>query len=170
MWIIKNNHSKDWIMGSMIMPGNLGDHISFRSKAARQYGLLVTLWYLLKECLADGMITVACNSKSVLDQLQKQKQINPFAAHADLLRMCQNIIKTLSCKIRFKHVKGHQDSGHPTVLSSEAWLNIKANLSAKSHINLTLPDMAPCQKLYPTFIYSIYKVSCKNFKISCNLQ
>jgi len=53
----------------MIAPGTPGDHNSIHSEAAGQYNILATLWYLLKEYLVDGTITVACNGKSDLDQL-----------------------------------------------------------------------------------------------------
>jgi len=74
---------------------------------------------------------VACNGRSVLDQLQSKKSIDPFVAHTDLLRSCCNIATQLQCQVQFIHVKGHQDNGLPTVLSREVWLNIKADLAAK---------------------------------------
>jgi len=40
----------------------------------------------------------------------------------------------LPWKIDFQHIKGHQDKGHPMVLSRKAWLNIKADLLAKACI------------------------------------
>jgi len=54
----------------------------------------------------------------------------------------------MACNIKVIHVKGCQDKGYPTVLSREAWLNIEADLVAKSHsisnntpkyLNLPLP-------------------------------
>jgi len=44
------------IEGSMLTPGNMGD-----SKAAGLYGLLITMWYLLKDNLMTGTLMVACN-------------------------------------------------------------------------------------------------------------
>ena len=41
-------------------------------------------------------------------------------------------------QIKFTYVKGHQAGHHQTILSCKAWLNIKADLLAKSQINLTL--------------------------------
>jgi len=62
-------------------------------------------------------------------------------AHVDLLQASQQIINFTPCKINFTHAKGHQDGGHPTVLSCEAWLNIEVDLLAKkSQIKPTLPD------------------------------
>jgi len=43
----------------------------------------------------------------------------------------------LQGKIWYTHIKGHQDKGHPTALSWMAWLNIKADLIVKSHIDHT---------------------------------
>jgi len=98
------------------------------------YGALLTVWYLMKETPMDGIVTVACNGRSVLDHLQSKKSIDPFAAHADLLQACKNIQKERAFNIQFVHVKGHQDNSNPTVLSHEAWLNIETDLLAKSQI------------------------------------
>ncbi len=56
----------------------------------------------------------------VLDWLQSKISINPFAAHADLLSACHNIVTQLQCWVQIIHVKGHQDNGLPMVLSREA--------------------------------------------------
>ena len=116
------------------MPGHPGDHSSFRSKAAGIYGALLTLWHFSQEYPLTGTITLACDGHSVLDCLRSHKSINPFAAHADLLRACRHITRQLKCHIRYAHVKGHQDSGLTTVLSREAWLNIEADIAAKATI------------------------------------
>jgi len=50
-WIINGYSTTDHIVGSMITSGTTGDHSSFQSKVASQYGLLLTLWSLLDECL-----------------------------------------------------------------------------------------------------------------------
>jgi len=46
----------------------------------------------------------------------------------------------LKCHIKYYHVKGHQDTGQPTVLSREAWLNIEANKVAKASIQSECPE------------------------------
>jgi len=48
-WIIKGANEMNQIDGSMLTLGNKGDHSMFRSKVAGLYGLLMTIWYLLKE-------------------------------------------------------------------------------------------------------------------------
>jgi len=40
----------DCIVDLMVTQGNTGDHSSFCSKAAGQYGLLLTLWSFMEEC------------------------------------------------------------------------------------------------------------------------
>jgi len=62
------------------------------------------------------------------------KSINPLAAHAELLCTCQSIVAQLQCKVKFTHVKRHQDNGLPMVLSREMWLNIKADSAAKNEL------------------------------------
>jgi len=55
-------------------------------------------------------------------------------AHADLLGASQNLAHALPWVIRYQHIKGHQDTGYPMVLSREAWLNIEADAFAKARI------------------------------------
>ncbi len=133
-WIIEGANAVDRIEGTMQVPGQPGDHSSFRSEAAGIYGALLTLWHFSQEYPLTGTITLACDGHSVLDCLRSHKSINPFAAHADLLRACRHITRQLKCHIRYAHVKGHQDSGLTTVLSREAWLNIEADIAAKATI------------------------------------
>jgi len=134
-WIIKGDNSLDRIEGQMQTPGQLQDHSSFRSKATRIYGALLMLWYFSKDYPLTGQITLACNGQSILDRLRSHKSIDPFAAHADLLRACKNIQSWLQCQIKFHHIQGHQDNGYPMVLPQEAWLNIETDLAAKGSIN-----------------------------------
>jgi len=119
------------IEGSMEMPGSPGNHSSFWSKAAGQYGLLMTLYYLLCEHQGGRLIMVACDGQLVLDQLWSNKSIDPFASHANLLSACHSIVTQLQCRVQFIHVKGHQDNGLPTVLLREVWLHIEVDLAAK---------------------------------------
>ncbi len=131
-WIIEGTHSEDRIEGSMLTPGDPGNHSSFQSKAAGVYGALLTVWFLMKETPTDGRVMLACDGRLVLDRLQSKKSINPFAAHVDLLQACKNIQKEWAFNTQFVHVKGHQDNGNPMVLLRKAWLNIETDLLAKS--------------------------------------
>jgi len=60
-WIIESEMATDCIEGLMEMPGSPGDHSSFQSKAAGQYGLLITLHYILPKHQAGRTIKVACD-------------------------------------------------------------------------------------------------------------
>jgi len=143
-WIIKGKTLEDWIEGSMNTPGQKLDHSSFWSEAAGIYGALLTVWHFVQEYPTKGTITVACDGRSVLDHLKSKKSIDPFAVHADLLHASKNIQLQMSCTIKLVHIKGHQDRGYPTVLSREAWLNIEADLMAKSHIDSGNPKHPNC--------------------------
>jgi len=98
-WIIEGTNKTNRIEGSMVALGNMGDHSAFQSKATGLYGLLLTMWYLLKEESTQGVLTVACNGRSVLDRLQSKKPIDPFAVHANLLITCKQIQGQLPCEI-----------------------------------------------------------------------
>jgi len=143
-WIIEGETSEDHIKGSMNTPGQKQDHSSFHSEAAGIYGALLTIWYFVQEYPTKGTITVACDGRSVLDHLKSKKSINPFAVHSDLLQASKNIQLQMTCTAKLVHVKGHQDRGYPTVLLREAWLNIEADLKAKSCIASRNPNHPNC--------------------------
>jgi len=138
-WIIEGETAADCIEGAMQTPGQPGNHSSFQSEAAGIYGALLTIWYIFQEYPLTRQMILACDGRSVLDCLRSTKSIDPFAAHTDLLRACQHIMKCLLCSILYHHVKGHQDKGQPTVLSREAWLNIEADTVAKVSIHSKCP-------------------------------
>ncbi len=117
-WIIEGATSSNRIQGTMITLGNPGDHSAFQSEAAGLYGILITLQRLLAtDPTATGKLNITCDGHSVLDCLQSKKSVDPFAAHTDLLNACQNTEQLLPCKVTYSHIKGHQDNGHPMVLS-----------------------------------------------------
>ncbi len=70
-WIIKGSTSTNQIQGSMITPGTTGDHSSFHSKAARIYGILLTL-SALQDNAEDtmGNIEITCDGKLVLERIK----------------------------------------------------------------------------------------------------
>jgi len=117
----------------MITPGTTRDHSSFRSKATGIYGILLTL-SALQDNVVDtmGSIKITCDRKSVLERIKSKKQLDPFITHVDLLGACRRLANELPWAIKFQHIKGHQDKGHPMVLSRKAWLNIEADLLAKA--------------------------------------
>jgi len=141
-WIIEGATLSNRIQGTMIP----SDHSTFWSKAARLYGSLITLQRLLATNLtATGKIDIACNGRSVLDHLRSKKSTDPFTAHADLLNACQKTEQLLPCKVTYLYIKGHQDNGHPMVLSQLAWLNIEVDLAAKACIDVLYKGKAEYQ-------------------------
>jgi len=64
-----------------------------------------------------------------------KKDIDPFVAHTDLLCACRDMRNRLPCNIEFTHIKGHQNTAYPTVLSRAAWMNIKVDLLAKAKVD-----------------------------------
>jgi len=71
VWIIEGSMGANRIQGSMITPGATGNHSSFRSKAARIYGILLTLQALYdKTDNTMGRIKIASDGKSVLEHIK----------------------------------------------------------------------------------------------------
>jgi len=64
-----------------------------------------------------------------------------------LLQAVKSKASQLGIRINWCHVKGHQDGQMPTVLSRDAWLNIKADLLAKATVNPRYTGPTPYQLL-----------------------
>jgi len=118
----------------MSTPGHLADYISFPSKPASIYGLLLTIQSLTGQVEQHGSFTIACNWNSVIQWLNSKQPIDPSVAHADILIASQNITQSLTFNIQFTHIKSHQDTKHTMVLTREAWLNVEADRLAKDHM------------------------------------
>jgi len=76
-------------------------------------------------------VTIACNGLSVLKQAQKTAPPESTCQHYDLIGAFYQIQQSLLLELKFKHVKGHQDGGLPTVLLRTAHMNIECNTQAK---------------------------------------
>jgi len=156
----------DCFVDLMVTPGNTGDHSSFCSKAAGQYGLLLTLWSFMEECpVFKSTIMVACNGQCILDCLCSHKPIYPFAAHAHHLCTCQYLVNSLPCTTIFTNVKGCQNDGYLTVLPWEAWLNIEADLLTINRVDPTLPDKTAYLVPFKWWSMVIGTKNCETYKI-----
>jgi len=95
--------------------------------------------------------------------------MDPFAAHTDLLQACKNVQKEKAFKIKFVHVKGHQDNGYPMDLLHKAWLNIETDSAAKSQILET-----PAKMLGQELSFEPWRLVINNEKIvklhKCSIQ
>jgi len=78
---------------------------------------------------------IACDGKSVLDQIQLVYPILPTEPHTDLLLAVKQKVVQIGVHIDWSHVKGHQDGKLITILSQDAWLNIEADLLAKDKVD-----------------------------------
>jgi len=84
---------------------------------------------------------LACDGLLVINRLSNNHPIDLTEPHADLLMAACNLINTSTYMIQLVFVWGHQDNGIPTILTRDAWLNIKANQLAKQ--KLTSPHTGP---------------------------
>jgi len=82
----------------------------------------------------------------VISRLANDKPIEATEPHADLLMAAHELMASCGYQIDLMFVHSHQDDGSPTVLSQEAWMNIKADLLAKKKA-LTLYIGPICYKL-----------------------
>jgi len=134
-WLIEGSNSSTRLIGNWHTPGELSDHSSFRSKVAGILGVLYSLTYFTPTTPTPPF-RLACNSLSVVNRLQNPRPIEPTKPHADILIAAKTLIGNSRYKINLIFVRGHQDTGHPTVLTCDAWLNVEADLIAKEIVNI----------------------------------
>jgi len=59
----------------------------------------------------------------------------------DLLAAARNLINQSEYLVQLMFVHGHQDTGNPTMLSRDVWLNVEADQLAKH--KTSLPHIGP---------------------------
>jgi len=133
-WIIEGRTNQNRIVGKCFSPSSDDGHSSFRSKLAGVYAMLFTLSVLLPQKTDSMTFHLACDGKSVLQRLMKNKITDPAEAHADLLSATRHLVHNGNLSVKFHHVKGHQDSKCFGLFTRDASLNIKADLLAKSKL------------------------------------
>jgi len=122
------------ICGKCFTLGHDDNHSSFWSKLTGIYSLLLLLYFAcLPHSVEKPKFQLACNGKSMLYQLCWNTTITaPNEPHYNLLSGTCFLLANCKYLITLVHIYGHQDMGFPTVLSQEAYLNIKADVMAKA--------------------------------------
>jgi len=115
------------IEGEWHTPGHQDDHSSFCSKLARIVGTLYTLSFWLPTN-HKTLVCLACDGLLVVSHLQAEKSIEPMEPHADILGAARMLLTTCGYQDELIFVCGHQDQGHPTVLTRDTWLNVEADI------------------------------------------
>jgi len=78
-----------------------------------------------------GKVLVACDGLSALWQAQSRNLADSNTAHCDLIGAIWTLRKELLIQLTFKHMKIHQDSGIPMVLTRLASMNVEMDSIAK---------------------------------------
>jgi len=135
-WIIEGASPTNRVIGEGFTPGHEDDHSSFRSELAGIYTCLLFLYH----CLCHPTTTkpafyLACDGKLVLHQLWNGGRTSPSELHYDLLSGTRHLLSNGGFQVTLAHVKGHQDTGVPTVLTQDAMLNIEADTLAKDKLS-----------------------------------
>jgi len=152
-WIIKGPTLELRLTGQWHMPGPSEGHSSFHSELAGIVGVLYTLsFWPLKT--VKSPFRLACNRFSVVLRLQTTQLIDPTEPHADLLIVAQILLTTSKYRVELAFVHSHQDTGYPTVLTQDAWLNVKANSLAKAMVSV--PFMGPSHFKLPGSPWGCY--------------
>jgi len=135
--MIESTTKENRIVGHGRTPGSAADQSTYRSELFGLWGIIYTLTQLTnKHNLQAGQITVTCDGLSALQQAQQDNPTDPMLAHYDIIGAIQTMKSKLRVQLNLEHVCGHQDDGIMTVLTRQAWMNIKMDKLAKQTIDL----------------------------------
>jgi len=124
------------IRGQGRTPGTSNNQGAYRSELFGIWGILTTLQQIIKKHqIQKGGVLLACDRLTALKQAQVKYPVDPHAAHYDLIGAIRTICKELPIKIKFEHVKGHQDSRQLTALTRLATMNVEMDAVAKQTID-----------------------------------
>jgi len=139
-WLIEGSKATPRLVGRWHTPGEASDHSSFRSEVAGILGVLYSLTYFAPTSPKPAF-RLACDGLSVVKRLQNPRPIEPTEPHADILVAAKNLLGSSMYTIKLIFVRGHQDTGYPTDLTRDAWLNVEADSLAKEMVNI--PFVSP---------------------------
>jgi len=142
-WTIEGADATDKIIGAGLVPGTTDDHSAFRSELMGLLGIMLLLKDLQEQYGAtSGRIQVFCDGKSALGRAASSSPVSITEPHSDLITAIHNLRHRIKWNVTFTHVRGHQDGGHPTVLSREAMLNVEMDSRAKAKLGPGTGSMA----------------------------
>jgi len=120
----------------MAHPGPSGGSQLLHSELAGIVGVLYTLTFWPPQ-MALPTFWLACDGLSLVSRLSASWPIDYTKPHADLLVAAWGLIITCGYQIELVFVQGHQDTGQPTVLTRDTWLNVEADLLAKQKVSIS---------------------------------
>jgi len=126
-WIIEGCTSTNRIIRTGLSPCAEDGNSSFQSKLAGIYVTLFTLSFICPETGNQPTFWLACNGKSILQQLQRTHITDPTELHSNLLSGARYLIQHSGITVKLHHVKGHQDSKCFSPFTRDATLNIEVD-------------------------------------------
>ena len=131
---IQGVEESEYIKGTCCISGTSAD--SYRGELLAIYALLTTLKYIEdhNRTYSKGSISIYCDSLEVVKISNKNNTVVKMKKkHNDLIRAIRKIKSTLTTKVCFKHVYGHQDRNNFIwQLSNEARSNIEVDHEAQN--------------------------------------
>ena len=118
-FVITSGNLKSSCSGAHGVPNGSAPMDSYRAEIYGIYSILVCLQHLIQKYeIQNGEILIACDNKAGLfNSLAYTDKSSIKNGSFDILWAIYNIRQSISVKIRFQHVKGHQDTtGKPLTL------------------------------------------------------
>jgi len=138
-WTIKGLTAKHHIKGAGQTPGSANDQSVYRSELFGLWGIFYSLKWLMDDYgIKQGHLLVVCNRILALQKAKAKVILEQQEKHYDLISAIQNLQCMIPLTLHFHHMKGHQDQGQTTVLSSKAWMNIEMDKVAKQKVSTDL--------------------------------
>ena len=132
---VKGDEASEGITCPCVVPGGAESHSAYRSELAGLYGMATMVWTLCNFYKIDeGEVELACDGLQALRHVARfDGWTEPKMPQFDLLEATRAMLRKCPIKLKFRHVKGHQDDVCDAVLDEWAELNIAMDDGAKEH-------------------------------------
>jgi len=141
-WTIEGATATNRIKGAICTPSSGNDQSAYCSELIGLWGILYSLKRFTEvNHITQGQVLIACDGISALQKTQTDAMAKPQDKHYDVIGAIHNLRRQLPLQLKFRHMKGYQDSEQITVLSREAWMNIAMDEDAKKKVSTDkIPD------------------------------
>ena len=145
-WIISTPCGSEYIEGAGRVPGDPFDSDSYRSEMGGIIGSSSAFCALeMADTEAYPNSTVVCDNKGALQRCPADREwMKTTAKHFDLVSILSATWETSLCKVKTKHVYGHQDNKYCGPLPLLESLNVRMDILAKeATTSLPVPPPVP---------------------------
>ena len=168
-WIMEDSTSSLQISGTIATSGIKAD--AYRGELLGIYTILSAISYIERynKDFPSGNVTISCDNLQAGRVSSKDTAYAaPTSKHFDIVKAIRRLLQSLTTKVTFQHVYGHQDKNTPfLLLPREAQLNVLVDDSAQAAFDYAYANNTFIPN--PKFYHEGWIVSIGGVKLQDNI-